>query len=147
VSREYPDYPRVGVGAIVLHEGRVLLVKRGRAPGFGLWSVPGGLVDLGETSVDAARREVEEECGLKVRIAGLVGVLDRVTRDAEGRVRYHWVLVDYLAIPESDDAITAGSDAAEVRWVTIEEVERLQITEGLVDMIRRAVALSRGGGA
>ena len=147
MSREYPDYPRVGVGAIVLHEGRVLLVKRGHAPGLGLWSVPGGLVDLGESTVEAARREVEEECGLKVRIAGLVGVLDRVTRDAEGRVRYHWVLIDYLAVPDSNDAITAGSDAAEVRWVTIDDVERLPITEGLVDMIRRAAALSGGGGA
>ena len=142
MSREYPDYPRVGVGAIVLHEGRVLLVKRGHAPGLGLWSVPGGLVDVGETTVDAARREVDEETGLTVRIAGLVGVLDRVTRDAEGRVRYHWVLIDYLAIPESTETLTAGSDAAEVRWVTIDEVERLPITEGLVDMIRRAVALS-----
>jgi 8-oxo-dGTP diphosphatase len=145
VSREYPDYPRVGVGAIVLHEGRVLLVKRGHAPGVGLWSVPGGLVDVGETTVDAARREVEEETGLKVRIVGLVGVLDRVTRDAEGRVRYHWVLVDYLAIPESIDTLTAGSDAAEVRWVTIDEVEGLPITDGLVDMIRRAVVLSGAG--
>ena len=142
MSREYPDYPRIGVGAIVLHEGRVLLVKRGHAPGLGLWSVPGGLVDLGETTVDAARREVDEETGLTVRIAGLVGVLDRVTRDAEGRVRYHWVLIDYLAIPESTETLTAGSDAAEVRWVTIDEVERLPITEGLMDMIRRAVALS-----
>jgi ADP-ribose pyrophosphatase YjhB (NUDIX family) len=145
VSREYPDSPRVGVGAIVLHEGRVLLVKRGRAPGLDLWSVPGGLVELGETTVDAARREVAEETGLKVRIAGLVGVLDRVTRDAEGRVRYHWVLVDYLAVPESTETLRAGSDAAEVRWVTIDEVERLPITEALVDMIRRAVALSGAG--
>jgi ADP-ribose pyrophosphatase YjhB (NUDIX family) len=145
MSREYPDYPRVGVGAIVLHESRVLLVKRGHAPGLGLWSVPGGLVDLGETTVDAARREVEEETGLKVRIAGLVGVLDRVTRDPEGRVRYHWVLIDYLAVPESIDTLTAGSDAAEVRWVTIDEVDRLPITEGLVDMIRRAAALSGAG--
>ena len=147
MSREYPDYPRVGVGAIVLHEGRVLLVKRGHAPGLGLWSVPGGLVDLGETTVEAARREVEEESGLKVRIAGLVGILDRVTRDADDRVRYHWVLIDYLAFPESNDTITAGSDAAEVRWVTIDEVERLPITEGLVDMIQRAAALSGEGGA
>lgn len=147
MTREYPDFPRVGVGAIVLHEGRVLLVKRGQAPALGLWSVPGGLVDLGETTVEAARREVEEECGLKVRIAGLVGVLDRVTRDADGRVRYHWVLVDYLAFLESNDAITAGSDAAEVRWVTIDELERLPLTEGLVDMIGRAIALSRGDAA
>lgn len=147
MTREYPDHPRVGVGAIVLHEGRVLLVKRGQAPALGLWSVPGGLVDVGETTVDAARREVEEECGLKVRVAGLVGVLDRITRDAAGRVRYHWVLVDYLAFPESNDTITAGSDAAEVRWVTIDEVGRLPITEGLVDMIGRAATLSRGGAA
>jgi 8-oxo-dGTP diphosphatase len=145
MSREYPDCPRVGVGAIVLHEGRVLLVKRGRAPGLGLWSVPGGLVDRGESTVEAARREVEEETGLKVRIAGLVGVLDRVTRDAEGRVRYHWVLIDYLAVPESIDTLAAGSDAAEVRWVTLDEIERLPVTEGLMDMIRRAAALSGAG--
>ena len=145
MTREYPDAPRVGVGAVVLHEGRVLLVRRGRAPALGLWSVPGGLVELGETTVDAARREVEEETGLDVRIAGLVGVLDRVTRDADGRVRYHWVLVDYLAYPQSNDTITAGSDAAEVRWVTIDEVERLPITEGLADMIKRAAALAGGG--
>jgi ADP-ribose pyrophosphatase YjhB (NUDIX family) len=146
VTREYPDSPRVGVGAIVLHGGRVLLVRRGQPPALGLWSVPGGLVDLGETTVQAARREVEEECGLKVRIVELAGVLDRVTRDGDGRVRYHWVLVDYLAVPESDDVITAGSDAAEVRWVTIDDVEQLPITEGLLQMIRRAAALAGEGG-
>jgi ADP-ribose pyrophosphatase YjhB (NUDIX family) len=106
-----------------------------------------GLIARGRDGLEAARREVEEESGLKVRIAGLVGVLDRVTRDAEGRVRYHWVLVDYLAFPESNETITAGSDAAEVRWVTIDEVDRLPITDGLVDMIRRAAALGGGGGA
>jgi len=148
VSREYPDYPRVGVGAVVLSRGRVLLVRRGKPPGEGRWSLPGGLVDLGETSVDAARREVAEECGITVRIAGLAGVLDRVTRDAGGRVRYHWVLVDYLAFPESDDdTIIAGDDAAEVRWVPINEVDRMLTTDGLMDMIRRAAALAPGGGA
>ena len=147
VTREYPDYPRVGVGAVVLSRGRVLLVRRGKPPGEGRWSLPGGLVDLGETSVDAARREVEEECGITVRIAGLAGVLDRVTRDAGGRVRYHWVLVDYLAFPESDDdTIIAGDDAAEVRWVPINEVDRMLTTDGLMDMIRRAAALAPGGG-
>jgi 8-oxo-dGTP diphosphatase len=148
VSREYPDYPRVGVGAVVLSRGRVLLVRRGKAPAEGRWSLPGGLVEVGETSVDAARREVEEECGIKVRITGLAGVLDRITRDAEGRVRYHWLLVDYLALPESDDdTITAGDDAAEVRWVPMDEVDRLLTTDGLMDMIRRAAALAAGGGA
>jgi ADP-ribose pyrophosphatase YjhB (NUDIX family) len=148
VSREYPDYPRVGVGAVVLSRGRVLLVRRGKPPAEGRWSLPGGLVHLGETTLDAARREVEEECGVKVRVAGLAGVLDRVTRDADGRVRYHWVLVDYLAFPETDDAtLTAGDDAAEARWVPIDEVERMHTTEGLIDMIRRAAALAPGGGA
>src|SRR5438445_9659284 len=147
VSREYPDYPRVGVGAVVLSRGRVLLVRRGKPPGEGRWSLPGGLVDLGETSVDAARREVEEECGIAVRIAGLAGVLDRVTRDAGGRVRYHWVLVDYLAFPESDDdTIIAGDDAAEVRWVPIGDVDRMLTLDGLMDVLRRADALEVGGG-
>jgi ADP-ribose pyrophosphatase YjhB (NUDIX family) len=148
MSREYPDYPRVGVGAVVLSRGRVLLARRGKPPAEGRWSLPGGLVDLGETSVDAARREVLEECGIGVRIAELVGVLDRVTRDGDGRVRYHWLLVDYLAFPEADDdTITAGDDAAEVRWVPIDEVVRMQTTDGLIDMIRRAATLAAGGGA
>jgi len=137
VSREYPDYPRVGVGAVVLSRERVLLVRRGKPPAEGRWSLPGGLVELGETSVAAARREV---------VVGLAGVVDRVTHDADGRVRYHWVLVDYLAFPESDDdTIMAGDDAAEVRWVPIDEVERLLTTDGLMDMIRRAAALAAGG--
>lgn len=143
MSREYPDHPRVGVGAIVLHEGRVLLVRRGRPPAAGKWSVPGGLLDLGETTPEAARREVREECGIDVRVEGLVGVLDRVIRDDAGRVRYHWVLVDYLARPASTE-LTVGDDAAEARWVALDEVEKLDTTEGLVDMIRRAAALAGG---
>ena len=127
-------------------EGRVLLVRAtGGAASAGRWLLPGGGVNHGEDPEDTVRREVEEETGLDVRVAGLVGVLDRVTRDADGRVRYHWVLVDYLAYPQSNDTITAGSDAAEVRWVTIDEVERLPITEGLADMIKRAAALAGGG--
>ena len=143
MTREYPEYPRVGVGAVVLHEGRVLLVKRGRPPAIGKWSLPGGLVDLGESTSEAARREVAEECGIEVRLAGVAGVVDRVVRDEGGRVRYHYVLVDYLAYPESD-LVTAGTDAADVRWVPAEHVHTLDITEGLVDMIRRALALAQG---
>src|SRR5438309_150849 len=134
-------------GAVGLSRGRVLLVRRGKPPGEGRWSLPGGLVDLGETSVDAARREVEEECGIAVRIAGLAGVLDRVTRDAGGRVRYHWVLVDYLAFPESDDdTIIAGDVAAVVRWVPIYEVDRMLTTDGHMGMIRRDAVVAPGDG-
>jgi ADP-ribose pyrophosphatase YjhB (NUDIX family) len=143
--REYPDAPRVGVGAVVLHRGRVLLVRRGGQPSLGKWTLPGGLVELGETTVEAVRRELREECDLDIRVLGVAGVVDRVVRDAEGRVRYHYVLVDYLASVESD-AVSAGSDAAEAQWVEIERVGELDVTEGLTDMIRRAVALAEARG-
>jgi len=142
VSREYPACPRVGVGAVVLHRGRVLLVRRGGQPSSGKWSLPGGLVELGETTAEAVRREIHEECGIEITVVGVAGVVDRVTRDADGRVRYHYVLVDYLAWPGSE-AIVAGTDAAECRWVEIEGIGELDVTEGLVDMIRRAEALAR----
>ena len=142
-SREYPDCPRVGVGGVVLHEGHVLLVRRSRPPVAGKWSIPGGMVELGETTAEAVVREIEEECGLRVRLGGVAGVLDRVTRDPDGRVRYHWVLVDYVAFPESG-MLTAGSDAADAQWVRIDDVETLDVTDGLIDMIRRAVALTEG---
>jgi 8-oxo-dGTP diphosphatase len=143
VSREYPSHPRVGVGAVILDGRRVLLVKRGGQPSAGKWSLPGGLVDLGETTTEAIAREVAEECGLRIRIAGLAGIVDRVVRDDAGRVRYHWVIVDYLAYPEAGTAV-AGSDAADVQWIDVDAVERLDITDGLVDMIRRAQALAGG---
>jgi 8-oxo-dGTP diphosphatase len=141
VSREYPEYPRVGVGAVVLHRDRVLLVRRGGQPSLGKWTLPGGLVELGETTADAIRRELQEECGLDVRLGGIAGVVDRIVRDDEGRVRYHYVLVDYLAFADSD-AITVGSDAAEGCWVDVARVAELDITDGLTDMIQRAVTLA-----
>lgn len=143
MSREYPSHPRVGVGAVVLDGRRVLLVRRGGQPSAGKWSLPGGLVDLGETTVEAIAREVAEECGLQIRIAGLAGIVDRVVRDDAGRVRYHYVLVDYLAYPDAG-TLVAGSDAADAQWVDVDAVERLDITDGLVDMIRRAQALAGG---
>ncbi len=141
MSREYPDAPRVGVGAVVLHGERVLLVRRGRAPGAGKWSLPGGLVHLGERLVDAVRREVAEECGCQVRVVDIAGVVERVVRDDAGRVRYHYVLVDYLALADSE-RVSAASDAAEVRWATLDEVASLDTTEGLTDMIQRALVLA-----
>ena len=141
MRREYPEAPRVGVGAVVLHEGRVLLVRRGGRPSWGKWSLPGGLVELGETTAEAVCREIAEECACTIRLVGICGVIDRIVRDAEGQVRYHYVLVDYLAYPESD-AVSAGSDAAEARWMPIDRVDELDVTEGLTDMIRRALKLA-----
>ena len=140
-GREYPSVPRVGVGAVVLDAGRVLLVRRGKPPLAGKWSLPGGMLELGETTTEAARREVAEECGLQIRVGELAGILDRVVRDAAGRVRYHWVLVDYVAFVESG-TVCAASDADEAQWVEVNAVERLDTTDGLMDMIRRALALA-----
>ena len=147
-AREYPDAPRVGVGAVILDRDRVLLVKRGQPPSQGKWSIPGGLVHLGERIEDALRREVQEECGVEVRLLGLCGVIDRVRHAppdgaAAPRVHYHYVIIDYVASVESG-VPRAGSDAAEVRWVPIPELEAYDTTDGLADMVRRAVHLKGG---
>jgi 8-oxo-dGTP diphosphatase len=147
-AREYPDAPRVGVGAVILDRDRVLLVKRGQPPSQGKWSIPGGLVHLGERIEDALRREVQEECGVEVRLLGLCGVIDRVRHaPADGaaapRVHYHYVIIDYVATVESG-VPRAGSDAAEVRWVPIRELEAYDTTEGLADMVHRAAHIKGG---
>ncbi len=143
--REYPEAPRVGVGAVVLKDGHVLLVRRNRPPAEGKWSIPGGLVHLGETTEAAAIREVAEECGLDVRLQGLAGVVDRIISDPDGRVRYHYVLIDYAAVPERGE-LRPGSDAADARWVPIGELGRYETTEGLASMVAKAVRISQGGG-
>jgi ADP-ribose pyrophosphatase YjhB (NUDIX family) len=145
VSREYPGSPRVGVGAVILDGDRVLLIQRGGATLPGKWSVPGGLVELGETTREAVCREIGEECGLEIELVDVCGVLDRVVRDAEGRVRYHWVLVDFLAVVRGG-TLCAGDDAADARWVRLDEVEQYDTTDGLMDMIMRAVAMRDAGG-
>jgi len=138
-SREFPDAPRVGVGAIILDGTRVLLARRGRAPSAGKWSIPGGLVDVGERLEDALLREIEEESGLRVRLLGLCGVIDRVVREQDA-VRYHYVIIDYAAEPVGG-RLQAGSDAAEVRWVEVDELDQYDTTEGLADMVHRARAV------
>ena len=140
MSREYPDYPRVGVGAVILDGDRVLLIQRGGVTLPGKWSIPGGLVEVGETTREAVCREIGEECGLEIDLVDVCGVLDRVVRDPDGRVRYHWVLVDFLAVARGG-TLCAGDDAADARWVPIDEVETYDTTDGLMDMIRRAIAL------
>jgi ADP-ribose pyrophosphatase YjhB (NUDIX family) len=148
-AREYPDAPRVGVGAVILDGDRVLLVKRGQPPSEGKWSIPGGLVHLGERIEDAVRREVMEECGVAVRLLGLCGVIDRVRLAATNgsepeRVHYHYVIIDYVAAIEAG-VPRAGSDAAEVRWVPIGELDRYDTTDGLAGMVQRAVKIGQGG--
>jgi 8-oxo-dGTP diphosphatase len=115
MQREFPSRPLVSVGAVVVNEGRVLLVKRGREPLKGQWSLPGGLVEVGESLEAAVIREVEEETGLIVEPVGLVELLDRIYREG-ARVRFHYVIADYLC-RATGGALKAASDADEVRWI------------------------------
>ena len=135
MKREYPDSPLVGVGAVIIEDGRVLLVKRGHPPLAGAWSIPGGVLELGETLRQAAVREVQEETCLTVETADLLGVYDRVLRDDAGDTLYHFVLVDFLCRRISGNLQAAG-DAAEVRWCTPADASRLKLPEDTAEVIR-----------
>ncbi len=140
-ERRYPTRPWVGVGAVVLHQGRVLLVQRGRAPGQGWWAFPGGVVDLGETVYAAARRELAEETGLQATPLAVVDVYEYLERDAEERVRYHYVIVEVLLqLDEPPDQLRAADDAAAVRWFALDELEGDQVGPGVARVVARALA-------
>lgn len=139
-SREYPRYPIVGVGAVVLKDGQLLLIKRLHEPGAGQWTLPGGAVELGEELEEATLREVWEECGIPIAIQKLAGVVNRVIRDEEGRIQYHYVIVDYLAQPLSD-RLKAGSDVAEAAWVPFNELDRYALASGMKEFLRDCVEL------
>lgn len=115
VEREFPLSPLVGVGGVVVRDRRVLLVQRGTEPLKGCWTIPGGLIDVGESLREAVIREVKEETGLDVEPVELIELLDRIHREDE-RVRYHYVIADYLC-RVTGGTLGAGSDAAAVRWV------------------------------
>jgi len=138
MSRKHPPRPIAGVGGIVAEDGRVLLVKRGRAPLKGLWSIPGGALELGETVEEGVRRELREEAGVEVRVIELVEVFERITRDADGRVAYHYVLLDYLCERVSGTP-RAGDDAAEAAWVSRAELPSLEMTSGTLPVIEKAL--------
>jgi mutator protein MutT len=140
--RHYPASPVVGVGAVILDGDRVLLVKRGHAPLKGEWNLPGGAVELGETLESALVREVVEETGLDIAVGPVVEVLDRVHHSADGRVEYHFVIIDYLCTVR-DGAVAHGSDASEVRWVSLTDLAAHRVTEKAIEVIRKAAGLAR----
>ena len=142
MKREYPDAPLVGVGAIIIEADRVVLVRRGHPPLAGEWSIPGGVLEVGETLRQAAVREALEETGLRVEVGELLGVYDRILRDADERPRYHYVLIDFLCRKIAGD-FQAADDAAEARWFTRAELVGLGLPEDTQDVIRLGFEKSR----
>ena len=139
MQREFPEAPLVGVGAIIIEGDRVVLVKRLHPPLQDKWSIPGGVLEVGELVREAAIREAREETGLTVEPSELLGVYDRILRNPEQRVQYHYVLIDFLCRRVAGD-IAAASDAAEVRWFKQEELPGLKLAEDTLDVISKGFA-------
>jgi len=134
MKREYPDTPLVGVGAIIVEGDRVLLVKRGHAPLLGKWSIPGGVLEVGETLRKAVVREAREETGLTIEPEELLGVFERVVPDEQGRMRYHYVLIDFLCRRVSGELL-AADDAEDARWFLREELAELELVRETEEVI------------
>ena len=144
VGREYPQAPIVGVAAIVLRGADVLLIRRGREPMLGAWSLPGGALELGETTAEGVAREVFEETGVRVRPVEIVATLDRIHHDDDGRVQFHYVLVEWMCVAENVSELVCGDDAADARWVTREEIfsEEYDLGAPTLGVIERALNLA-----
>ena len=136
---DYPNRPLVGVGVVVIKDGRVLLIRRGKPPRAGAWSLPGGRQRLGETVREAARRELREETGVEAAVTVLLDVVDSITRDDGGAIAYHYTLVDFLADWRSGEA-RAGGDAAEVIWADLQDLAPFELWDETLRLIRLGLA-------
>ncbi len=138
--RRYPERPVVGVGAVVCEAGRVLLVERNQEPHQGTWSLPGGVLELGEPLAEGLRREIREETGLEIRILELVEVFERILLDEQGRPEYHYVLVDYLC-EKTGGQLRAGDDVSGAEWVARDRLGAYRLTSGAGPVIEKAFAI------
>ena len=136
-DRRYPKRPLVGVGAILLRRGRILMAQRGKEPLKGWWSLPGGALEIGESLHDAVCREVREETGLEVEPLGVFEIFERIMRDAAGAPEYHYVLIDYIC-RVTGGKLFPGDDVCAVEWVRRRDLPGLQITEGTLAVIEKA---------
>lgn len=136
LRREYPTQPIVGVGAIIVQDGKILITKRGSNPDKGKWSVPGGLVELGEKLEKAVIREVREETNLDVKVVRLIDAVDNIIRDSNGKLQFHFVILDYFAEVKGG-TLQSSSDVLDTRWVRVEEAEDYDITHTMRDFLQR----------
>ena len=134
----------VGVGGVVISNGRALLVRRGSAPLEGQWSIPGGMLEVGETILEGVRRELLEETGIEVRVGELIEVFERITPDGNSKTRYHFVVLDYLCEPVSGEA-RAGSDVVDVAWASPAELASYSISETATRVILKAFKMAQRG--
>jgi len=138
LKRAYPEAPIAAVGVVVVDGGRLLLIRRRDPPDEGLWTVPGGLVKLGERVEEAAVREVEEETGVKVELQGLLDVVDKIVRDEVGRVKYHFVIVDFLGRPLTKE-VRASAEVLDAAWVELSRLDsgEVPITSTLKELLSK----------
>ncbi len=144
MERRYPARPMVGVGAVIFRGTSVLLVRRGREPARGKWSVPGGLVEVGEKLHEAVSREVLEEVGLHVHVKSLVAVLDRIIPDSHSIIEYHYILLDFLCECKDESPPVPATDALECTFVELDALPQYTLTTGTAEIIHRAFAQSKG---
>jgi 8-oxo-dGTP diphosphatase len=139
-DRLYPAHPLPGVGAVVWNGREILLERRGQPPAQNTWALPGGLIEVGEQAEVAIQREIMEECGITVKVGPVLGLFEPVQRDADGRVQYHFLVIDFLATYLAGD-LRVGDDAAEVRWVLPQQMAEYHLTAATSEMIQRGLAL------
>lgn len=145
-TRVYPTFPIPAVGAVVLHDDHVLLIQRGQAPAKGKWTLPGGVIEVGESPEESLLREVKEECQVNIHIQEIVEVINKVIYDEQGKVQYHYIILDYLAFCDSEvdcqaKPLRAGSDAMNACWVPVDTLEQYDTTDGLLEVIYKALDL------
>ena len=136
MKRLYPDQPIIGVGAVIIHSDKILLEKRKSEPGRGKWTIPGGLVELGESAEETVIREVREETNLEVEQPKLIDVVNNITLDENDRIKYHFLIVDYF-VKLKGGMLKAADDAAELRWVEFSEVENYDLTSSFREFFKR----------
>ena len=142
MKRDYPERPIIGVGAVIVRNGRALLVRRATEPLKGEWSVPGGMLELGEKLRDGAAREALEETGLQVAVGEVLDVFDSIFTDADGLTQYHYVLIDFLCRPLAGEALPA-SDVSEVMWVTEADLAAMNLRDSIALVVRKGLAAAQ----